>query len=271
MNNILNLYSIEFKRIYKLYLGLLGVLLLGNIYNVSSKLNSIIHNVAEYKGIKPSINLLKLDKGKEFLFNRGIRDIEWMMNVILGLCVIMCLIYAVAIWYRDFLGRSKTGYTLFMLPINKFNVYIAKAITVVTMIFGIILAQMIFNNISYLIIGKLSELNVIEVVRVNNDIYNSALKLIQTNFIDFIMINILGVILAVIVIFTGVMIQKSFKLIGFIVAPAYVIGSIYMYLYISQKSLYTDELFIRHSIYYIVLFGISIGISYVLLNKKVHV
>ncbi len=80
--------------------------------------------------------------------------------MLLGLAVILCLIYALAIWYRDFIGKSKTGYTLFMLPNNKFNIYIAKAITLVVMIYGVMITQMLSWLIDISIIKFILNINI---------------------------------------------------------------------------------------------------------------
>jgi hypothetical protein len=85
------------------------------------------------------------------------------------------------------------------------------------------------------------------------------------------MINVIGVILAVVVIFTGVMIQKSFKIPGLILGCLYVFGSMYLYGYLGTFANYQDQRLMIHAIYYTILFVISIGLSYILLNKKVYV
>ncbi len=67
------------------------------------------------------------------------------------------------------------------------------------------------------------------------------LYLIQPYLIDFLMINVVGVILAVMVIFTGVMIQKSFKRLGIVLGPLYIVMSIVIYILIAGYSTYSDK------------------------------
>ena len=273
MNNILNLYNIELKRIYKLYLGLLGFLLVGNIALVSNSINKIISQIASQTNSKKSIGLMKLKEAKFILYEHGLSNLYNDTTLLLGLVVILCLIYGLVIWYRDFIGRNKTGYTLFMLPQNKFNIYIAKAITLVIMIYGVMITQMLVWIIDISIIKVIANINNQDYMSFL-DIFttqNSMINLIQPYFIDFIMINVIGVILAVVVIFTGVMIQKSFKIPGVILGCLYIFGSIFLYGYVTSIANYQDQRLMIHAIYYIILFVISVGLSYTLLNKKVYV
>ena len=271
MNNILSLYNIEFKRIYKWLLALLGVLVAGNIFIFLDGIKDTINAVSANLQGKPNISMLKLQEAKYILGEFGIYNMKHLINLLLGLCVLICLSYALIIWYRDVIGKSKTGYTLFMLPQNKINVYIAKALTVITMIYITTLTQIALFTAGLSAIKSLvgftsEEMNLILYSNARRD-----LCLIQPYLIDFIMINVVGVILAVVVIFTGVMLQKSFKVPGIVLGVVYIIGSIGIFFYLLGTAQYTDRLLMYHVGYSIVLFLVSIGLSYTLLNKKVYI
>lgn len=275
MNNILNLYDIELKRIYKWYLALLSILLVGNIGVVTKHIRNIIIRVASDTKSKESLSLMKLQQSKKYLYETHILNIYESTTMLLGLAVLICLVYALIIWYRDFVGKSKTGYTLFMLPNNKFNVYIAKAITIVVMIFGVMLMQMVFWGTDILILKIVTNIPIQEIFNVAK--YSTGefgrFTLIQLYQIDFIMVNIIGVILAVLVIFTAVMIQKSFKIktVGIALGIIYVYASIVIFSYIGSITPFSDRNLIGHIIYFIGLFIVSVGLSYTLLNKKVYI
>lgn len=275
MNNILNLYDIELKRIYKWYLALLSILLVGNIGTVARHIRNIIIRVASDTKSKESLSLMRLQQAKKYLYETHIYNIYESTTLLLGLAVLICLVYALIIWYRDFVGKNKTAYTLFMLPNNKFNVYIAKAITVVVMIFGVMLMQMVFWAMDILILKIVTNVAMKEIFALANNM-NGAIRnltLIQPYLIDFIMINIIGVILAVLVIFTAVMIQKSFKIktVGIALGIIYVYASIVIFSYIGSITPFSDRNLIGHIIYFIGLFVVSVGLSYTLLNKKVYI
>lgn len=275
MNNILNLYDIELKRIYKWYLGLLSILLVGNIGTVARHIRNIIIRVASDTKSKESLSLMRLQQAKKYLYETHILNIYESTTLLLGLAVLICLAYALIIWYRDFVGKNKTGYTLFMLPNNKFNVYIAKAITIVVMIFGVMLMQMLFWGVDILILKTLTNVPMKEIFSLANNMNGVIrnLTLIQPYLIDFIMINIIGVILAVLVIFTAVMIQKSFKIktVGIALGIVYVFASIIIFARIGGATPFSDKNLMGHIIYFIGLFVVSVGLSYTLLNKKVYI
>jgi len=188
VNNILNLYNIELKRIYKLYLGLLGFLLVGNVALVINSINTIITEVARQTNSKKSIGLMKLKEAKFILSEHRFYELQGNTTLLLGLVVILCLIYGLVIWYRDFIGRNKTGYLLFMLPQNKFNIYIAKAIALVIMIYGVMITQMLAWFIDISIIKVIANINNQEIISLL-DIVITQNNLIQPYFIDFIIIT----------------------------------------------------------------------------------
>lgn len=275
MNNILNLYDIELKRIYKWYLALLSILLVGNIGTIARHIRNIIIRVASDTKSKESLSLMRLQQAKKYLYETHMLNIYESTTLLLGLSVLICLAYALIIWYRDFVGKNKTAYTLFMLPNNKFNVYIAKAITVVVMIFGVMLMQMVFWAMDILILKTVTNIPMKEIFSLANNM-NGAIRnltLIQPYLIDFIMINIIGVILAVLVIFTAVMIQKSFKIktVGIALGIIYVFASIIIFARIGGMTPFSDKNLMGHIIYFIGLFVVSVGLSYTLLNKKVYI
>ncbi|MDK2584370.1 hypothetical protein QOZ83_00730 [Romboutsia sedimentorum] len=269
MNKILTLYNIEFKRIYKLYFTLLGLLLVGNIGIVAKQLNRQANIAASKVKAKVSMELLKSPLVKnELLFKGGIDDIYLFTTIILGIAVMFCLIYCIVIWYRDFVGKNKTAYTLFMLPNNKFAIYISKAMTIVVMIYGVIMTQILSWIIDSNIIKMLCNIDIYQIKYII--LHLRPRHLIQPYLLDFIMVDVIGVILAVLVIFTAVMIQKSFKIKGMILGIIYTLASIVIYAFIIFYAHYSDKILVLHSIYYIALFTISTTLSYYLINKKIH-
>ena len=189
----------------------------------------------------------------------------------LVVATVICLIYGFIIWYRDFIGKCKTAYTLFMLPNNKFDMYIAKLMTVVFLIYGVIIAQVLSWIVSILIVTSLTTVTLSQIVEViNHRMIFEMLGFMKFDFISFIMINIIGVIITVIIIFTGVIIQKSFKKVGIVLGISYIfIFAITNFFVVAYKS-YSGQLLIYQGICYLITALISIVISYRLLNKKIY-
>ena len=88
---------------------------------------------------------------------------------------------------------------------------------------------------------------------------NMISNLVFNQPIDFMMVDILGVILAVTVLFTGVIIERSFRKIGVVLGSIYVVASIGIYIYVTVSyCIYSDILLKAHLLYYILMFIVSI-------------
>lgn len=273
MNNILTLYDMEFKRIYKIYFMLIGILLASNIgatlfsiYNISSGRYYVDEELI-------NIQVLKSEKGIKYIYEYLIGDLASITKMVVAFSVLLCLLYSLVIWYRDYFSKSKTIATLLMLPQKRFNIYISKFITVTSMIFGVISVQFLFWFIDLVIIKAILNVNVdgftnvFETILANQNRFSN---LIFNQPIDFLMIDVFGVIIAVVVIFTGVLMERSHKKIGIILGGVYIFASIILYICLTaQYGQYVDILLKVQIAYYIVIFVISILTSRTLLNKRI--
>lgn len=124
MSNILTLYNMEFKRIYKLYFALIGVLFLGNIGVSIFALYFNIKNFATQYKLPLNLEAIRNSEYVKSisLFSRN--SIVKFTLMIFVFSVLLCLIYALVIWYRDYFSKSKTICTLLTLPQKRFNIYI---------------------------------------------------------------------------------------------------------------------------------------------------
>ena len=211
MNKILTLYNIEFKRIYKLYFVLIGILFLSNLGGVAFSIKNSVSKISMENNLAKSLDVLKSNIGISFINQFTVNDIYIYGSVALGIAVLMCLLYALVIWYRYYYSKSKTIYTLLSLPQPRFNIYLAKLITIVVMIYGLIASQFLFWYIDLNIVKILADINSPAFINVfTNMIQKShSVNIVSAYMIDFLMRDVIGVILAVIVIFTGVMIERS--------------------------------------------------------------
>ena len=273
MNNILTLYDMEFKRIYKIYFTLIGVLFASNIgatlYNIFFRVKRMIDN----EGNPITMHTLKGSEGLEYINTYIVGDLGSMTKMAMAFAVLLCLLYSLVIWYRDYFSKSKTIATLLMLPQKRFNIYISKFLTVIMMIFGIIASQFLFWFIDLFIIKIILNvnaegfLNVFQTMLIRQ---NRFWNLVFNQPIDFVMIDVLGVILAVTMLFTGVMIERSFRKVGAVLGAIYVVASIVLYIYVTTSyGIYSDILLKVHLLYYLVMFIVSTLISINLLNKRV--
>lgn len=274
MNKILSLYNIEFKRIYKLYFALIGMVFVANLAGVAISIKNSVEKISLENNLPMNVNSLKTNIGYDLINTFVIKDVYIYGSLILGVAVLMCLFYALIIWYRDYYSRSKTIYTLLCLPQPRFNIYLSKLITVVVMIYGIIASQLLFWYIDLNIVKNLGGIQSPGFVNVFKNMMNTyeGVNIVSPNIVEFIMIDVIGVILAIVVIFTAVLIERSIKKVGIILGISYIALSIvgYFYLFGVSNEFLLNLLYV-HIGYYIFLFIISIALSYYLINKKISV
>ena len=275
MSKILMLYDIEFKRIKKVYFSILGLLIISNLIWFIYNLNLVAKEVQRILNIRGGLGLFKSEEAYMIIKNGGFIYSLYSLSfffMILGL--IWCLYYTLLTWYKDFSSKTTVAYTLFTLPCNKFNIFLSKLLIVLSFIYGVLATQHILWILEILIMKSITSINISEIIYIIN--YNSLKSFLSMGIsiypLEILMYYVFSPILAVIVLFTGVLIHKSFDRIGGFLGLIYVAIVIFMYLYISSISMiFTDELLRNHILYYIVTGVLSLIISYNLLNKKIHI
>lgn len=273
MDKILTLYNIEFKRIYKLYFLLIVALFIANLGGVYKALYDSVKRISLDNNMPMNLDILKTNLGFTFVNEFTVNDVYIYGSMALGVSVLFCLLYALVIWYRDYYSKSKTIYTLLSLPQPRFNIYLSKLITIVIMIYGVIACQFLFWYIDLNIVKIVAGIGSPSFVNIyTNMMQNVDFNIVSPYLADFFMIDVFGVILAVVVIFTGVLIERSFKKIGAVLGIGYIIAPIVGYVFtIGLDNFIFRNLLLRHTIFYILLFILSILISYRLINKKLCV
>lgn len=275
MSRILTLYDIEFKRIKKIYFSILGLLIISNFIWFVYNLHSVGKQVQEILHIRGGVGLFKSEeaymiiKNGELIYSLYVLSLFFMI-----LALVWCLYYTLLIWYKDFSNKTKVVYTLFTLPYNKFNIFISKLITVVSFIYGVLVTQHVLWVLGIFIIKSFTGINISEIIHIVN--YNNSMSFLFIGVpiypLEIFMYYVVGPILVVIVLFTGVLIHKSFDKLGGFLGLSYITISVSIYMFILTTSIiFTDELLKNHFLYYIVMGGLSLIISYRLLNKRIHV
>ena len=275
MSKILTLYDIEFKRIKKVYFSILGLLIISNIIWFIYNLNLVSKEVQGILNIRGGLGLFKSEEAYMIIKNGGFMYSLYSLSfffMILGL--IWCLYYTLLTWYKDFSSKTTVAYTLFTLPYNKFNIFLSKLLIVLSFIYGVLATQHILWILEIFIMKSITSINLSEIIYIIN--YNNLISFLSMGVsiypLEIFMYYVFSPILAVIVLFTGVLIHKSFDKIGGFLGLFYVAIVIFMYLYISSISMtFTDEILKNHILYYIVMGVLSLIISYNLLNKKIHI
>ncbi len=203
MNKLLTLTNIELKRsskFYIVYLDIVSILILGlNIIQINkfTKRTDIIEKIQDnYDGVFYGVSILN---------NNAI------LNTILLYSMLGLIIYSVYMWIREY--NQKSIYTLKTLPIDKFNIYLSKMISTVTMIYILLLVQMFMIFISKQIFNIIASNMGIVKTSLFNDLsfLDSINEIIPTTFMSFIMIYGFKMIYRLSVLFTLIVFIISFK------------------------------------------------------------
>ncbi|TQR46297.1 hypothetical protein [Paenibacillus popilliae] len=176
---------------------------------------------------------------------------EWFILPILFSITVLVL-YTILIWYRDWFGRSTFIYRLLILPTKRWMLYVSKLTAIIMFVFSMIAFQLV------LLVGENMIFKAMVPAELRTDStfveaisMNDALKmLLPKHFEQFIYSYGLGIV-AVMVIFTAVLLERSYRRIGVLYAIAYFTGCAVLTVYPVFSSLldrlngylYPDEIY----------------------------
>ncbi|GAV12989.1 hypothetical protein [Paenibacillus sp. NAIST15-1] len=201
---------------------------------------------------------------------------EWFFLPIL-LSITVLVLYTLLIWYRDWFGRSTFIYRLLMLPTKRWMLYVSKLTAIIMFVFSMIAFQLVLlvgENMIFkaMVPAELrADSTFVEAISMNE-----ALKmLLPKQFEQFIYCYGLGIV-AVMVIFTAVLLERSYRRIGVLYAFAYFAGSailvVYPILFLRMDGYwYPIEIFGMHLGACLLVAVISGCLGFWLLRKKITV
>lgn len=274
-SKILTLFDIEFKRVQKIFFAVISLITLGNVGIFILGIYRVLKDVQAETGVAQQISVLKTNIGKHMFLELQLPNfIYYLSNLLMFLALIGCAFYCVLIWQRDFSSKSKTIYTFFMLPENRFITFISKLITMLTLIYTIIFVQHLLWAIEAFIVSKYANIPIINMINSINNINAmegiTRLILVPIYPMEFLMIFIIGPIVAVTSIFTAVLMSKSIKKVGGVIGIVSMVTLLIVYFVIIVDNKYSDCILRNNMIFYIVVFFVSIFVSYNLLKNKMY-
>lgn len=147
-------------------------------------------------------------------------QMEFALPIFVSIAVIG--IYIFGIWYRDWFGKSAFIYRLLMLPMPRWNLYLAKLIAILAFIFCLLAFQLLLLVLEAWMFRALLPAEYWEASHFSEAIdANEALKmLLPRNFDAFLLSYGLGTI-GVIVVFTAIVIERSYRKRGIVFGLLY--------------------------------------------------
>lgn len=275
MKNYLKLVNFEVNRFFKLYLILIGLTILSQLIGAWIISHTYMKNAKQMMAEKQlSMNQYKEQYGT-FSFDQ-FTDSEWFLLPIF-FCIAMLMIYVFFIWYRDCFGKNTFIYRLLMLPTERMVIYFAKLTTIMLLVLGLIALQIVLILMEKQIVNSMIPID----FQSNFSIYSSSTLnmwrwLYPTTFTEFILVYAVG-LLFVAVIFTAILIERSYGLKGIFGAIFYgLLSLVVFYAPIFFVNFYTNyfyplEIFLMVVVASMIVLGSAIWIANHLLKYKIRV
>ena len=277
MKSYLKLVNFELERFIKIYLVLIGLTIISQIAGVIVKSRGYLSEANQ------AINVDSMSK-EQFLEQFGQMSMGlftqslWFMGPI-ALCIAALIFNCFFIWYRDWFGKNTFIYRLLMLPTARLHVFLAKVSTIFLLVIGLISIQLLLLPLASMILKFIVPIDFRLDMGISEIISNSRylLILIPDSFVQF-MINYGIGFMAVFIIFTAILFERSFRLKGILLGIVYSVLSIIVFLFpllleifLGVNYLYPTELFVIEIILGIIVICASIWMSNYLINKRVTV
>lgn len=277
MGSFMKLFAFEINRFIKLYIALLAVIFI-------IQLGTVLFEASSYMALVKEVTKSGRASPEQFLneyWHFSLVDVIYARGFLIPIALgaVSVIIYLFFIWYRDWFARNTFIYRLLMLPVNRMTIYFAKLATIIVSVLGLISAQLV-----YLVIYKQIVKWIVPIVY-RTDMKTSLLVassdlsvLIPTHFSLFLIIYGLGT-LFIIVLFTVILLERSFKLVGLLLGIIYtsfaiglfILPFVVQFIFFDTFYLYTDEMFYVQLVISFIIGGVSLWISYILINRKVTV
>lgn len=276
MNKYMKLVRFELNRFWNLYLILIGI-------TVILQLTGVIVLAKQYVAQATHIMYENALSPAQFLqqythmpFQQRMIDSLWFTGPVM-ICGVTLVIYVFFIWYRDWLGKNTFIYRLLMLPMTRMNLYFSKLTTMILMVFGLVAVQMVLLVIGNQMIESIVPADLrldLPVWEFNRFSWLGAL--IPRTFTEWIIYYSIG-LMAVCVLFTAVLFERSFRWKGIILAIIYSVLSVLVFTspFFVHSSLdgyfYPAELLGLEILAGLIVTAGAIGTGHYLLKNKIRV
>ena len=260
MNRFLKLVHFEFQRFLKLYLVLIGIMILLQVIGVIVESKSYLSRANQliYKEFMPKEQFIEQFGTFSFI---GIVHSFWYMGAIF-LCITALLIYVFFIWYRDWFGKNTFIYRLFMLPTSRMNVYYAKAAVIFLLILGLLAVQLILLPFENRVLQWMVPNEFLDVLTLNQIMKTDYLTILfPPTFIEFMLYYGLGMT-AVFIVFNAILFERSFRIKGVVFGVLYCAFSVFIFL----VPVLVDSFILKNYFYPLEILLMEVGMGVIVLT-----
>lgn len=278
MKSYLKLLNFELNRFMKLYLLLMlfvGIVQTATVIFYSFTYMQLVKDASASSRMTPEKFIESYWKFSlaEVIYTNG-----FMIPIIIAVAGLV--FYMFFIWYRDWFARNTFIFRLLMLPTDRMNIYFAKLTTIMLTVFGMLAFQIVmllfYKQIVEWIVPLVYREDLSIGILISSSLYLN--MFIPSSFSSFIVTYGLG-FTAVVVVFTIILLERSYKWIGLIYGIIYASVALLIYalpviiqfIVFNKIYLYLEELFWIEVAITILIVICSLVMSNYLLKKKVTV
>lgn len=274
MNRFLKLVNFEVSRFmlpFAIMMGaILGVQLTSAFISATYQANYIERIMAEDR---LSIMEYRETNGTyDIIYYTG--SMGFLMPLMLGIAVLVLYVYF--IWYRDWFGKATFSYRLLTIPTNRMNVFYAKLTTILLFIFAALAIELGIIWTIFKVFEAIVPQEILKPVTIREIALNDLLAIILPTSLPMFATYYLIGIACVTVVFTGILLERSFRLKGIGLAIVYGVlcCAIFMAPIIydgTTNMLFRQEVYLLLVVCSAIIIALSITTSNYLLKHKINV
>lgn len=224
MKNYLKLVHFEVNRFFKLYLIMIGLVIVSQLVGVFFQSKSYLeHTKRTMHQNQYSFSEFLQDGYSGDPFSQYLNSGWVILSVFM--CAVILMLYVFFIWYRDWFAKNTFIYRLLTLPISRLAIYFAKLSAILLLVFGFIAVQIILLPIELQMMKWLIPVEYRIDFVFSDLLYLGSLSILYPpTIIEFILVYGTGLVL-VAVLFTAILLERSYRLKGVFFAILYSILS----------------------------------------------
>jgi hypothetical protein len=279
LNRYLKLVHMEVRRFRYILAGLLAILFICqfgsmiwtllneiSLRNEATLRNEVINNGSAYF------------PGDKLSFAWTIFNTQFWFIVPVLISIAVLVLYVFVIWYRDWFGRDTFIYRLLTLPTARRHIYLAKLTAILLFVFGLLSYQLVLLVLENLAFTLIVPADMREASYFSDAVSaNQAFAvLLPQRSADFLVSYGLG-IAALILLFTAILLERSFRRVGIIIAVFYLMVCVGIILFLRIYFGSIDTYFFPNEHIAIwfgmigVIMAVSLRLGFWLMDKKITV
>lgn len=277
LKHFIRLVNFEFERMFKFLASIMAIVVISNLVGFIVVPLSYMSNANETMQ-RESWTVQQFIENNEYFSIYNVFRSFWMTGPI-ALGVIGLLLFSIFIWYREWFGKNTFVYRLLMLPVPRMQIYFSKLLVILVGIFSLLSIQLIMLWIGNQIVPNMVSSDLYQELGVAELINGSALSfMIHDNIYEFSAIYGAGIVV-LLVLFTAILLERSFRIKGLIFSFIYCIVALAIIIspllipFVAQNDyiLFTSEQVGLHAGMIVIVGVSSIFTSRYLLKHKITV